>query len=405
MEGLSPNGMTFRRGSTQLVSVVPDQLALTGSAWAEIVSIESKEVAGRLRIRLGVTAASNGGSTRFRPYAQLWGHSRDRAPVPICWLSGITTVQTLQGVFFLELFVDPRWIARADAHPPFALRDLSISDVNVHIPFTTFVELPVNTTSEASIEDVVQRYPNPPISEEMRSGVRPPLLGSTSPKPTLVLTHGYCVTENSWQADASSFTDALFFLKTKQSQTNDAFALALADFTKDLPFFSMIAHSQGGLATVHMLNYYHTGLSLSTGGAKIQSVGSPYQGNSGAGMAASVISLFGFGCGACQDLTTDGAQLWLTGISNSTRSQVQFYTTQYTPGNYLNYCRLATNMMLKWPNDGICEIALSALPGASNQGNTIGQCHSPGMAYLVQTSDTTRNRILNSRAGRGGPLD
>jgi hypothetical protein len=113
------------------------------------------------------------------------------------------------------------------------------------------------------------------------------------------------------------------------------------DQTKDLPRFGAIGHSQGGLANLHMHNYFWTGLESSEGPRKLQSVGkkrfslfsfcflfvfflfslgTPYMGTAGAGSGADFIKVFGIGCGANFDLSPDGVALWSAGIAKSTRA-------------------------------------------------------------------------------------
>jgi len=165
--------------------------------------------------------------------------------------------------------------------------------------------------------------------------------------------------------------------------------------------WSGIGHSQGGMVLVHVHNYYFTGIDHSATGRKIQSVGAPYQGNSGAGTAANLIKMFGFGCGENFDLTTDGSNLWLVGIAPETRKEVFYYTTSYKQGTFFgDYCNMAVNLILKWPNDGTCEDALSNLKGGSDQGNKEAWCHTSTMKYSAQYYDNPRNKQMNSLAAR-----
>lgn len=114
--------------------------------------------------------------------------------------------------------------------------------------------------------------------------------------------------------------------------------------------------------------------SVQTGGRKIQSLASPYQGNTGAGAWAEILGSLG-GCGANQDLSRDGAQLWIVGLSAAAVEQQYYYTTQYDKGMSAmcliqpstcvtvsvgglfggGYCDMLTNAVLKSPNDGVTE--------------------------------------------------
>ena len=151
------------------------------------------------------------------------------------------------------------------------------------------------------------------------------------------------------------------------------------------------------MANLHLYNYYFSGLQSSTASRKLQSVGTPYQGNSGAGSAADLINIFGVGCGANPSLTKDGAALWLSGITSESRKAVSFYTTQYTPGLF-RYCQAGVGLVLSAPNDGTTELAYASLSGANDMGHTEGQCHTENMQFPAQYYDKARNAVILSDA-------
>jgi hypothetical protein len=111
--------------------------------------------------------------------------------------------------------------------------------------------------------------------------------------------------------------------------------------------------------------------------------------------------LFGVGCGTVSDLTTDGARLWLAGIAAETQKEIYSYTTTYEQGNFFgDWCNMAMNAVLEWPNDGVTELDHAILPNGVYMGNTQKQCHTTGMAYVSQYDDEKRNAILNANAAR-----
>ena len=63
-------------------------------------------------------------------------------------------------------------------------------------------------------------------------------------------------------------------------------------------------------------------------GRLVQSVGTPYGGTPAAGGIATVARFFGVGCGSNSDLIPSGARSWQSGISDFTRQNVFYYTTQ-----------------------------------------------------------------------------
>ncbi len=66
--------------------------------------------------------------------------------------------------------------------------------------------------------------------------------------------------------------------------------------------YSIIAHSQGGMVAAHIRNYLFSGLDSVSGGRLIQTLGTPFNGNTAAGSAANLGQIFGIGCGANSDL-------------------------------------------------------------------------------------------------------
>jgi len=251
------------------------------------------------------------------------------------------------------------------------------------------------------------------ITKEMRQGVFPKELLHRSIKvnittpaaaaPSLALVHGYCSDVNPWSKYSEDFSSATFFLEPSASLSNENFAQLVLKHVQGLGMtkWGGIGHSQGGIVLAHLLNYYFSGLDATTSGRKIQSVGTPYKGCTGAGSAANLIAIFGFGCGENFDLTTDGTNLWLVGITPETRKEIFYYTTTYKQGKLFgDYCNIAVNLLLKWPNDGTSELAYTALSGATSLGNKEEWCHTTNMGYTAQYYDHDRNKEMNKLAAR-----
>jgi len=216
----------------------------------------------------------------------------------------------------------------------------------------------------------------------------------------LMLVHGYC-SSDVWPSN--QFTDTVKFEDFTQSRSQDEFAKQILAFGESLslPSYGIVGHSQGGLASLHLKTYYWSGLDTATGGRKIQSVGSPYAGCSLAGSLADLGSVFGVGCASNFDLSIEGATLWLSKIPTSTRSEVYYYTTQYSDDWWISSaCVTGGSLVMYQPNDGTCEKKFGQLPGANNMGHTMGQCHTSGMKYPAQTQDAVRNAEINRLAAR-----
>jgi len=270
--------------------------------------------------------------------------------------------------------------------------------------------MPVTVSSLTSqyIANTVSKWEVTEITTEMRNGRRMrPLLkkesNSTAVDGKLLLIHGYCSGTNPWSPYASDFSNAAFFLEPNANMNNQAFAAKVYNWAEANGYgsYGLAGHSQGGMIGLHLLNYYDTGLDDAQGTRVLQSLGTPYQGCSAAGSAANLGKLFGAGCGSNTDLATDGARLWLAGITATAQSSVHYYTTTYEQGKFFgDWCNLAMNALLEWPNDGTTEIQFAGLTHGKYLGNTEKQCHTTGMGYMAQYSDRSRNVQINQHAAR-----
>jgi hypothetical protein len=180
-------------------------------------------------------------------------------------------------------------------------------------------------------------------------------------------------------------------------------ALLLAETGSKYPSFSTVAHSQGGMASLHLNAFYWSSLDAhdKSGLRRIQSVGTPYQGTNLAGNLANLGQVFGLGCGPNTDLTRDGAVNWLSKIPMDARKDIWYYTTQYEDSWWLSAaCVTGANFVLATPNDGTTAKKYGQLEGANNGGHKKGWCHTNGMSYGAQCTDPDRNAEMNKYAAR-----
>jgi len=218
-----------------------------------------------------------------------------------------------------------------------------------------------------------------------------------------VLLPGYCAASNPWARNKGDFTNAYFFDELNLNVPNDQYAKRVIQFAEreGLKSFGLIGHSQGGKVSLHIHNFYFSGLEEATGARPIQAVGTPWQGSTAAGDYADLGNIFGVGCGKNVDLSRDGAANWLAGISTDSRKDVFYFTTTYKRGNLMgDYCSMAMNLVLQWPNDAITELKYAQLAGANNLGNKDKWCHTTEMAYPAQYDDHDRNKDMNANAAR-----
>jgi hypothetical protein len=250
------------------------------------------------------------------------------------------------------------------------------------------------------------------INDEMTRGRKPEHFISPNSSRNLedqihkkILVHGYCDTGSPFPV--SHFTDAVEFDDPDSSGPNswtlDEFANKIGQFAMDEGIYGcgIIAHSQGGMAALHLYQNYYSCLDYANGGGTrmIQSVGTPYQGTTLAGNLASLGYAFNQGCGYNYDLTETGATEWLRGISYWARKEVYYFTTGFTDNWWSwDYCLLATELILNDPEDGVVEKSRGQLYGGNNLGHTEGQCHTVDMYEMAQYEDYSRNRKMNSNA-------
>jgi len=221
----------------------------------------------------------------------------------------------------------------------------------------------------------------------------------------LILTHGYCASGNPFTE--SDFTNYEKFHDPSASRTIDAFALLLKQFASKYPEgASFVSHSMGGHAAVHLFTFYWSEADLlyEHGENKtkkqsyiIQTVGTPWLGSGLSGNLAELGRSIGIGCGNNKDLTYDGAKNWMTTIPKASRQEVKYYTTQYADWSW---CNIAINAALTWPNDGTTETKYATLADGVNGGHKKSWCHTSDMSYPPQTSDSSRNKVLNQEARR-----
>jgi len=341
----------------------------------------------------------------YRAYAQVWGKDVNGNDAPACWIGGMVQVVTQSnGNNVVSLELDLKWLVMAQVNAPLTLQQVAVQETDSFIPLDQADTIPVQTSKFATkLISKIQSVSE--ITKEMRQGRRTrPLLSernATAADGKLLVVHGYCSATNPFPT--KDFTQAAFFLNPSANENNQQFATKVYNWAESsgFPSYGLLVHSQGGMVGLHLYSYFETGLDDASGGKVIQSIGAPYQGCSAAGTAADFGKLFGAGCGANTDLTTDGARLWMAGISAEARKGVSYYTTTYEQGKFFgDWCNLIMNAVLEWPNDGTTEIENAHVTGGTYMGNTQKQCHTNGMGYVAQFLDSNRNRIMNAAAAR-----
>lgn len=400
-EGQNDLGAPFIRTSQHVIRVVSSQVALTGKA-----SGSMNHTSSRLNVHVGVSGSDS--AATYRVYTQVWGVSKGQ-PTPVAWIS--TLVDGGTPTFDLEL--DLQWVQRAAAVAPFTLKEVLVQDIDTMdildqadaIPLALAASVRVHVN--ATIATLAARGMGKEITREMREGVPPAHIlaaRQSNEAATLLMVHGYCTDKNPFQVNERFFDNAIYFLDPKNSVRNDPFAQKVLDFVaaKGVTKYSCAGFSQGGMVCTHIFNYYFSAMDSfgpSPSGRLIQSLATPFLGNSGASVGNALVDLFG-GCPANADLTLESAALWGSGITTTTASQLYSISTQYKKSWTAGYCNLAMNMVLNSMNDGATELDYAHLPGSTWVSHDEGWCHTEDSKYPVSWSNTAYLKTINENAAR-----
>ncbi len=384
-KGTTPQGLPFVRTTQHVVPVIAPALT-----FARDFATSRVEGGTHLQINIAVDRAE-GALEKARVLAEVWGADALGQMQPVSWVGGMAYVENGS----LSLGLDLRWIGRSKASNSFELRNIRIEDPDHFITLARAERMPLSTpTLPVAASTSVKS-----IDEAMLMGPRPAQAAGKAGS-RLLLVHGYC-SGNVWGAVASQFSGESTFLDTNQNRSHDQFANLIGSFGSSYSSYGIVAHSQGGAASLHLYTYYWSGLDFASGGRLIQSVGTPYQGTSLAGNAAVLGQIFGVGCGSNTDLTYSGASSWLSGIPSWARGAVNYYTTSFTDKWWrYDYCQIVSDLLLSDPDDGTTEKAKGQLSGGVNRGHKTGWCHTDGMRDPNQTRDSGRNSTMNSNAAR-----
>ncbi len=385
VRGQDAHGRAFVRTAEHVVPAVAASVEVAGARVGA-----RRAATDRLMLQVPIKQRA-GGPDHYRALAEVWGRDAAGRELPVAWIGGM--VAAVDGA--LEIGFDERWIDLAGAHPPFELRELRIEDPDHSVTVASAASLALELPRRNRLFADGARH----VDDTMLMGPRPRHIAPTGTGQRLLLVHGYC-SGGVWPA--SQFTGDSTFLDANQNRSNDQFALRIRSFGATWNSFGTVAHSQGGMAALHLYTYYWSGLDNASGNRLLQSVGTPYQGTNIAGILATLGNWFGIGCGKQTDLTYSGAASWLAGIPSWARAKVNYYTTAFKTTHWWvnDYCQIATDLVLSDPEDGTVEKVNAQLPGAVNRGHVAGQCHTSNMRDPAQYLDASRNATMNANAAR-----
>jgi len=389
----SATGAPLLRSTRHATTLLEPALALTGRV--DATSLD------RVRVALRLGSEPTGAAARAVVAAEVWGTRPDGSSAPAAWLARVDDT----GDGSLTLVLDRRWLALEGLAPPLSLRAVRVHDADT---FGLVARLgraavpagPFGAPLPATV---------PPVSGTMLTGPQPALppfdaSGATAPGPqvaepvrSLMLVHGYCSDGTTWPLADFSGTLVPFF-DPGANRSNDEFAQLMVEQAEaaGVDTFGVVGHSQGGNAALHLLTFYWSGLDAAKGPRRIQALASPWSGTPLAGSLADLGEVFGAGCGSNDDLSEDGAPLWLATIPSWARAEVTYWTT----ANAASACNALTSFFLQDPEDGVVEDVHGQLPGGNDEGLTLGWCHTTGMSEPPAYTDAARNAEMDALAAR-----
>lgn len=411
-EGIGP----IERTALAYLPIMPERFVTTGDVETYVLDDE------RLELVLGLSPRGND-RRHVYAYAEVWNRDGDQ---PIAWIGGMTQPREDRfGQLGLPLVFDARWLALKESRgSDFTLRNLRIQDPDTFVPFLKLAELPFTVRQMPRVANEASRNVSQDESLYVGRGDRTITVDDQLEAPTrggtsdtgIFLVHGYC-SGNVWPigghfnepglvGETETFTDF------DRSRSHDRFAREIRDqgANRFIDSFSVVAHSQGGAAAVHLRAYYLSLLDASTAPRRIQSVGTPYGGSTlmdlyiATGPLGWLIGSL-FTCLPQPSLSTVTSALWRATLPSSARRDVWYYRSGHRrPSNFFQRlqfwrwrCNLASFVIPGW-DDGIVSTSQGVLSSGRDMGVTSSECHTD-MNHGPQTLNQGRNVIMN-REGR-----
>ena len=230
-----------------------------------------------------------------------------------------------------------------------------------------------------------------------------------APSASLYLTHGFCAS-NTWPDDDFhdfAYNDEPSKAECCDSLSNDQFAEQILGNVaqKGLRSWGGIGHSQGGLALLHILAHYQSGMDNATEGGPrlVQALSSPFHGTPLMGTIPFHVYTWFFSCTEHQDdLTTDGAERGLATIPNAARAKVWAYQISQRAATSMTY-EHSCNRITKCTDDESCNDAVGRglrHPRGNNEPVPGEWCHSL-LRYPGIISNSELNKKMDTWAAEG----
>ena len=272
VSGASEDEVRMYRTIAHLITPALQQLFSNGKVSVSSMythpATNSQMVKFTIPVRILKTHVGN----NYRYFTEVWGTDANGTEKAVCWITGLTDVQLdnstednkyYNGHFDIEM--DTNWMIITETLFPLHFRNFSIEETS------GFVELVQNDRMEIDHDPWLlqwtanKRPEEVKITREMMEGYNPALYNSEQIiNSKLLLVHGYCSSGDAFPTD--EFTDYAVFRDYEQSHNTDEFAQLIDQYARsqDIDAYSIVAHSQGGMAALHLFAYYHSGLDLTT---------------------------------------------------------------------------------------------------------------------------------------------
>jgi hypothetical protein len=354
------------------------------------------------RVGIDLKLATRSSRERVLAGAEVWARGPDGLR-PRCWIGGMTPLDD----DVMRLVLDTRWLHGCDG-TTVELRSVRMADVDTFVPLNRldsahlpFIDLPTAApmANDRAAMQMGALHGGRTIRADVAAPSRPAQRTAQYGGHNLMLAHGYCEDGDAWELNDfnGDFTE---YLNLEQNFTHDEFALDIWSFGSQYKSYSVIGHSQGGNAGLHLYSFYWSGIDWSTGARKVQALGTPFLGTPLAGSIADLGEVFGIQCGSNYDMTYDGAAQWASYIPGWARASTWVWSTTFEDGWFYDYCNLFSDVLLWDPEDGVVEVSGAHLDGTNDMGTKEGWCHIEDMSDPAQTYDPTRNAEMNAEGAR-----
>ena len=270
VSGASEDDVRMYRSIAHLI--IPTLQQLLGNGQVSVGNLYTHPMtnAQTVKFNVPVRLLKSYQENNYRYYTEVWGTDVNGTERAVCWLSGLTDIQFdntteddkyINGHFDIEM--DSNWMILTETLFPLHFRNFSIEETRGFVEQVQHDRMEIDHDPELLMWAPDKQPEDVKITREMMEGYNP-YNSEQATNSKLLLVHGYCASSDAFPTD--EFTDYAVFKDYEQSRSIDEFAQLIDQYARsqDINAYSIVAHSQGGMAALHLLTYYHSGLDLTT---------------------------------------------------------------------------------------------------------------------------------------------